>query len=134
MNTIIEINISYKILINYCSLQMHNYYNIEKNFKYNTAISTFSDHFTIFWMLSIDIWQFSVNNYKQIKQKMANFSFCKIFRIIKFFFLILLRRTTLESKVAPTNRNISIFLLHTSSKTFSNVELFLIFSQYFFFN
>ena len=37
---------------------------------------------------------------------------------------------TLESKFAPTNRNSLAFLLHTS-KTFSNVELFSIFSQTF---
>ena len=54
----------------------------------------------------------------------------KVVRIIKFFFLILLRKATLESKVAPTHRYSSAFLLHTS-KTFSNVELFSIFSQTF---
>ena len=56
--------------------------------------------------------------------------FCKLFRIIKFFFLIHLRKATLESKVAPTNRNNSAFLLHTN-KCFSNIELFFIFSQTF---
>ena len=56
--------------------------------------------------------------------------FCNLFRIIKFFFLILQIEATLESKVARTNRNSSAFLLH-SSKTFSNVELFSIFSQTF---
>ena len=39
-------------------------------------------------------------------------------------------QATLESKVAPTNRNSSAFLLHTN-KTFSNLELFSIFSQTF---
>ena len=60
------------------------------------------------------------------KQKMAIF----FFRIIKIFLLILLREATLGSKVAPTNRNSSAFLLHTS-KIFSNVELFSIFSHFF---
>ena len=46
----------------------------------------------------------------------------KLFRIIQFFFLILLREATLESKVATTNSNSSAFLLCTS-KTFPNVEL-----------
>ena len=32
-------------------------YNIEKNFKCNTVISTCSDHITIFQILSTDIWQ-----------------------------------------------------------------------------
>ena len=67
---------------------------------------------------------------KQIKQKMAKFFSAKLFRIIKFFFLILLRNATLELKVVPTNRNCSVFLFHTI-KTFSNVELFSIFSQTF---
>ena len=52
--------------------------------------------------------------------------FCKLFRIIQF-----LREATLESKVAPTNRNRSVYLLHTS-KTFSNVELFSIFCTNYF--
>ena len=75
-------------------------------------------------------YNFNVNNDKQIKQKKWWTFFCKLFRIIKFFFLILLREAALESKVTPTNRNSSAFLLHTS-KTFSNVELFSIFSQIF---
>ena len=50
--------------------------------------------------------------------------------MIKFFFIILLREATLESKVALTNRNSPVFLLHIR-KTFSNVELFSIFSQTF---
>ena len=42
----------------------------------------------------------------------------------------LLKAATLESKVASTNRKGSAFLLHTS-KIFSHVELFSIFSQTF---
>ena len=38
----------------------------------------------------------NVNNDTQIKQKMANF-FSALFRIIKFFFIILLKNATLES-------------------------------------
>ena len=49
---------------------------------------------------------------------------------MKFFFLILLIEAFLESKVAPTNRNSSAFLLHTS-KAFSKVDLISIFSQTF---
>ena len=49
---------------------------------------------------------------------------------MKFVFLILLRKAILESKVAPTSPNSSAFLSHTN-KTFSNVELFSIFSQTF---
>ena len=101
-----------------------NCYNIEHNFKYSTVISTFSEHIKIFWTLSI------VNKDKQIKQKMANFFFCKLFKIIKFFFLILLRKVALESKVAYTNCNSSAFLLQTS-KIFSNAELFSTFLQTF---
>ena len=56
--------------------------------------------------------------------------FCKLFRIIKFFFLIIPREATLKLKYDPTNRNKSAFLLH-SNKTFYNVELFSIFSQAF---
>ena len=41
----------------------------------------------------------NVNTDKQIKQKMAKIFFCKLFRIIKIFFLILLREAILESKL-----------------------------------
>ena len=109
---------------------------LSKNFKYNTVILVrlvsilqFSEYFQLIFNNS------NVNSDKQIKQKMAiskSFLFCKLFRIIKFFFLILLREATLESKIAPTNRNSSAFLLHTS-KTLSNVELFSIFSINFFY-
>ena len=89
------------------------------------SILQFSKHFQLIFDNS------NVNNDKQIqvKQKMANF-FCKLFKIIKFFFLILLRKAILESKVAPPNRNSLTFLLHTR-KTFYNVELFSIFSPTF---
>ena len=73
----------------------------------------------------------NVNNDKQRqtnKTKNDKLFFCKLFRVLIFFFLILLKKVTLESKVVPTNRNSSAFLLHTS-KTFSNVDLFSIFSQ-----
>ena len=72
----------------------------------------------------------NVNKRQTYKTKNGKLFFCKLFRIIKFFFLILLRKATLESKDAPTNRNSSVFLLHCS-KTFSNVELLSIFSQTF---
>ena len=104
-----------------------NCYNIEKNFKYSTVISAFSKHITIFRTLSIDIWQL------KCQQRQTNTTKnCKLLRIIKFFFLILLRKATLltSSKIAPTNRNSSAFLLNTS-KAFSNIELFPIFSQTF---
>ena len=61
---------------------------------------------------------------------MAKF-FLQTFQNYKIFFLILLRKATLELKVAPTNLNSSAFLLHIS-KPFSNFELFSIFSQTFF--
>ena len=105
-----------------------NCYNIENNFKHGTVISTFSKHITIFRALLIDIWQLEC---QERQTKNGKLFFCKLFRIIKFFFLILLREATLESKVALTNRTSSVFLLHTS-KIFSNVELFSIFSQPFF--
>ena len=89
------------------------------------SILQFSEHFQLICDNS------NVNNDKQIKQRMANVFFCKLFRIIKLFLLILLRKVSLESKVASTNRNSSAFLLY-SSKTPSNVELFSIFSQTFF--
>ena len=78
-----------------------NCYNIEKNFEYNTVISTFSEHITIFRTLSIDIFDNSKT------KKCRTFFFCKLFRITQFFFHNLLREATSESKVAPTNRNSS---------------------------
>ena len=65
-------------------------------------------------------------NDKQIKQTLANFSELINFLSHPHF----LREVSLESKVAPTNRNSSAFLLDTH-KIFSNVELFYIFSQTF---
>ena len=104
-----------------------NCYNIEKNFKYSTVISTFSEHITIFRTLSIDIWQLKCQQRQTNKTKYDKLFQCKLFRIVKFFFLMLLSKATLESKVAPTNRNSSAFQLHRC-KTF---ELFFIFSQTF---
>ena len=103
-----------------------NCYNIEKKCKYSTVISTLSKHITIFRTLSIDIWQLKCQQRQTNKTKKNG----KFFRIIKFFYLVLLREATLKSKVAPTNCNSSAFLLNTS-KTFSNFELFSIFSQTF---
>ena len=58
-----------------------NCYNIENNFKYlyNTAISTFSEHITIFQTLSIGIWQLKcqqrqTNETKNDEDFSANFS------------------------------------------------------------
>ena len=96
-----------------------NCYNIEKNFKHTTVISTFSEHITTFRTLSIDIWQLQCQHLNFFSAKFSEFSF-----------LILLREATLKSKIAPTNRNSSAFLLH-SSKTFSNIEFLPIFSQIF---
>ena len=80
--------------------------------------------------LSIDIWQLNSQPRQTNKTKNGKLFFCKLFRFIKFVFLILLRKAFLKSKVAPTNRNSSAFLLHTSNN-FSNVDLFSIFSQTF---
>ena len=60
---------------------------------------------------------------QQQKKKKGELFFCKL------FFLILLREAFWESKVTPTNRNSSAFLLHT--RTSSNVELLSIYSQIF---
>ena len=105
-----------------------NCYNIEKNFKYSTVINKYVQwryyNFpnTFNWYLTT---QMSIMTNKT---KNGKAFFSKLFRITKFFFFILRRESTLESKVAPTKRNSSTFLLH-STKTFSNVELFSIFSQ-----
>ena len=72
------------------------------------SILQFSKHFQLIFD------NLNLNKAIQIKQNIA--------------ILILLREATLESKIAPNNRNSQEFLLHTS-KTFSNVELFSIFSQ-----
>ena len=81
------------------------------------SILQFSEHFQFIFDNS------NVNNDKQINKKWQIF-FCKLLKIIKFFVLILLIEATLELKVAPTNRNSSPFLLHTS-------KIFSIFSQIF---
>ena len=91
----------------------------------------FSEHVTIFQTLSIDIWQLICQQRQTNKTKNGELFFGKLFRNVKFLFLILLREGALESNVAPTNCNSLAYLLHTS-KAFSNVELFYIFSQTFF--
>ena len=88
-------------------------------------------HITIFRTLSIDIWYLKCPQWQRNKTKNGELLFWKLFRIIKFFFLILLREATAELKVAPTNYNSSAFLLRTSN-TFSNVELFFHFFTNFF--
>ena len=88
-----------------------NCYNIEKNLKYGTVISTFSEHITIFRTLSIKISQQRQTN----KTKSGKLFFCKFFRIIQLYFDW---KAILVWKVALTNRNSSAILLHTS-KTFS---------------
>ena len=104
-----------------------NCYNIEKNFKCSTVIITFSEHITNF---RSDIWQLKCQQRQTNKTKNGKLILCKLFRIIQFFLLFLLRKASLVSKVAATNRNSSAYLLHTS-KTFFYVELFFIFSQTF---
>ena len=104
--------------------------NIEKNFKYNTVIIiTLSDHITIFRILSIDIWQLKCQQTtNKLNKNMVNVF---LHKIIKFFFLFLLREDTLESKVVTTNSNSSAFLLPTFSTSscfpfFHNIFLELI--------
>ena len=99
----------------YCVNQnIHHYWDQYFIYKYNNILSTFTDHITIFRTVSIDILQLNLKNDKQITPKMADFFFCKLLRIIKLLFLMLLREATLETKVPPTNRNISAFPLYTS--------------------
>ena len=102
--------------------------NIEKNVKYSTVISTFSERKIVIFP-NIFKWYLTTTTKKK-KQKSGELLFCKLFTIIKFFFLKLLREAILESKVAPAKHNNSAFLLRPS-KTFSNVELFSIFSETF---
>ena len=107
-----------------------NCYNIEKNFKYSTATRTFSEHITIFRTVSINIWRLKCQHWQINKTINVELLSCELFIIIKFFFLSLLRESTLESNIAPTNRYSLVFLLYTS-KSFFNVELFSIFAQTF---
>ena len=52
-----RINISYKISINYCSINTQIIIILRKKFKCSTVISVFSEHIIIFRTISIDIWQ-----------------------------------------------------------------------------
>ena len=78
------------------------------------SVLQFSEYFQIIFD------NLNVNRRQTNKTKNGKFIFCNFF---KFFSFILLRETTLESKVVSINRNSSVLLLHIS-KTFSNVELF----------
>ena len=88
------------------------------------SILHFSKHFQLIFDNS------NVNKWQTDKTKNGKLFFCKLFRIIQFSFLILLREATLESKVVPTSCNSSALMLHTCM-SFSKVELFSIFSQTF---
>ena len=66
IKTIIEMNISYKNSINYCTIKMQIVIILCKTF---INLFTFRKHITIFRTLSIDIWQ---HKCQQIKRKMAN--------------------------------------------------------------
>ena len=88
-----------------------NCYNIEKHFKYNTVITTFSEHITIFRTLSIYNWQLKCQQ-RQTNKTNNGKLFSANFSELEIFFLILLREGTLESKVAATNCNSLAFLLH----------------------
>ena len=95
--------------------------NIEEHFKYGAVISAFNEHFTIFRILSIDIWQ--------LKSKFFFLEFIclfTIYRTSKFFFLILLRETTFRSKAVPINRK-----SRHCCKTCSNGDFISISSQTF---
>ena len=92
-----------------------NCYNIESNFKHSTAISTFSEHITIFRTLSIDIWQFKCQQRQTNKTKNCKLFFSKFCRIIKLFLFVLLGETSLESKVASTNNNVELFSIFSQT-------------------
>ena len=57
---------------------------------------------------------------KTNKTKNGELVFCKLYRIIKFFFLSLLREATFQLKIAANKRNSLAFLLYIS-KTFYNI-------------
>ena len=86
------------------------------------SILQFSEYFQLIFDNS------NVNN-----KQMPELFFSKLFRIIKFFFLNLLRKAVLKLKVFPTNRNSSAFLIHTSKSVsiFSQTFLKLIFFKFF---
>ena len=65
------------------------------------------------------------------KIKNGELIFCKLFRIIQFFFLILLREATLESKVAPTKRNSSALHCYTLLRPFTTLSCFPFFYKLF---
>ena len=106
-----------------------NCYNIEKNFKYSTVISTFSEHITrtIFRTLSIDIWQLKCQqpNDKQIKQKITNFVSANVSELSNFSSSYFWEKPLWNQKLLlPTAKS--------GGKTCSNVELFSIFFTNFF--
>ena len=113
----------FKIFISYST---RHFYCVNRNKRYywdQYFISTFSNHITIFRTLWIGIWQLKCQKRQSNKTKNCELFFCKLFRIIKYFFLILLREATLESKVCLTNRNSLAFLLHTNNAVFSQALL-----------
>ena len=74
-----------------------NCYNIEKNFKYSTVISTFSEHITIFRTLSIDIWQLKCQQRQTNKTKNGKLFFQQTSELSKPLWnqkLLLLTATT----------------------------------------
>ena len=93
-----------------------NYYNIEKNFKYSTRISTFSEHITI-QTLSVDILQLK---FQQRQKKWLTFITNFLLSNFSSFWLKPL-----------WNQKLLLLTATVRCSAFSNVELFNIFSQTF---
>ena len=90
-----------------------NCYNIEKNLKYSAVISEYI--------------QWAYYNFPKTQLK------CQQWNYNLLFFIILLRETTLESKVAPTNRNSSASLF-TLVRPFPKLSFFNSFTNFFWTN
>ena len=94
-----------------------NCYNIEKNFKYSTVMSTFSELIAIFRTLSMDICQLKCQQWLTNKTKNG-----KLFRIIKFFCSSFCGKPLWHQK---------LLLLTATARPFSTLSCFSFFPQTF---
>ena len=92
-------HIKFQLIIAYCCA---NCYNIEKNFKYCTIISTFCEHITIFGTLSIDIWQLKCQQRQTNKTiKWRTFFSANFSELFNFSSLSFWKKTLWNRKMLP---------------------------------
>ena len=106
-----------------------NCYNIEKNFKYSTVISTFSEHIKFFRTLSIDIWQLKCQQRQTNKTKNSRLFFSVSYSELSNFSSLSFWGKPIKT---PINRTSPVFLLLLLVRPFQRVVVFHFVAKFFF--